>query len=263
MWACIVVGTMNNLLIRGLRQGRVHGDGDWRELMTDAIRGAWPAPRASDQTLRAERGLGIGGRPYYFYILRAEEDFGLVVFVLNESEDANWPSNAKGATPFDSGGLWSGKIATNPELNDAGRRTFFQRHDVPLVDWKAAFEKYIHAHYGTVADYLKGSAPGSGSKLQNSGTVIIKGSPNDRRAWTWEVRVPHDLIARHLDLRAAYITEANHSRYLHWLRRRTSLTESESRQIQRWVEHNVVVVAPMDDESVVQAVEDWMALEIS
>ena len=71
-----------------------------------------------------------------------------------------------------------------------GRRTFFQRHDVPLVDWKAAFEKYIHAHYGTVADYVKGSAPRSGSKLQNSGTVVIKGSPNDRRAWTWEVRVP-------------------------------------------------------------------------
>ena len=59
------------------------------------------------------------------------------------------------------------------------------------------------------------------------------------------------------------MTEANHSRYLHWLRRRTSLTESESRRIQRWVKHNVVVVAPTDDESVVQAVEDWMALEIS
>ena len=105
---------MNNLLIRGLRQGRVHGDEDWRELMTDAIRGAWPAPRASDQTLRAERGLGIGGRPYYFYVLRAEEDFGLVVFVLNESEDANWPSNAKGATPFDSGGLWSRQDRNRP-----------------------------------------------------------------------------------------------------------------------------------------------------
>ncbi len=139
--------------------------------------------------------------------------------------------------------------------------TFFQRHDVPLVDWKAAFEKYIHAHYGTVADYLKGSAPGSGSKLQNSGTVVIKGSPNDKRAWTWEVRVPHDLVASGLDLRAAYMTEANHSRYLHWLRRRTSLTESESRRIQLWIKHNVVV--PMDDESVVQAVEDWMVWEVA
>ena len=253
-------GTMNSLLIRGLRQGRVHGDRDWRELMTDAIRGAWPAPSASDRTLRAERGLGIGGKPYYFYVLRAEEDFGLVVFVLNENEDANWPSNAKGATHFDSGGLWSRKIATNPELDDAGRRTFFQHHDVPLMNWKTAFKMYIHTHYGTVADYLKGSAPRPESGQQSSGTVLVKGSPNDKRAWTWEVRVPHDLIAGRLDLQETYMTEANHSRYLHWLRRHASLPESESRRIQRWVKRNVVV--PMDDESVVQAIEDRMSYGI-
>ena len=92
---------MNNLLVRGLRQSRVHGSGDWRELVTSAIRREWPAPNASERTQEAERGLGIGGKPYYFYVLRAEENFDLVVFVLSEDEEADWPSDARGATPFD------------------------------------------------------------------------------------------------------------------------------------------------------------------
>ena len=75
---------MNSLLTRGLRRSSVHGGGDWRELMTNAVRAEWPAPTASGRTLEAERGLGIGGKPYYFYVLQAEESFGFVVFVLSE-----------------------------------------------------------------------------------------------------------------------------------------------------------------------------------
>ena len=115
---------MNSLLIRGLRQRRFHGGGDWRELMTNAVRGEWPATQASQRTLETERGLGIGGEPYYFYILRACESFGLVVFVLREVGEADWPEDAKGATPFDSGGLWLGKVATHPKLDEVGRRVF-------------------------------------------------------------------------------------------------------------------------------------------
>ena len=78
---------MNTLLIRGLRQSHDHGGENWRELVTSAIRGEWPTPKASERTQEAERGLGIGGKPYYFYVLRAEENFGLVVFVLSEGEE--------------------------------------------------------------------------------------------------------------------------------------------------------------------------------
>ena len=249
---------MDSLLIRGLRQRPVHGGGDWRELMTNAIRGEWPAPKASERTLKAEHGLDIGGKPYYFYVLRAERNFGLVVFVLSEIEEADWPTDAKGATPFDSGGLWSGKVATHPELDEAGRRAFFQDHDVPLVDWRAAFEQYIRTQYGTVSDYIKGIAPGTRSEPQNLGVTIIKGNPNDKRAWTWEARVPHNLVAGHLELRAAYMTETRRGAYLDWLWH-SSLTEHESSRIHRWVEDYVVV--PVEDESVVQAVENRMVLE--
>ena len=250
---------MNSLLIRGLRQNLVHGGGDWRTLLTSAVRGEWPALWASPQTLEAEHGLGIGGKPYYFYVLRAEKSFGLVVFVLREVEEAVWPADAKGATPFDSGGLWSGKVATHPELGESGRRVFFQDHDVPLMEWKAEFEQYVRTHYGTVSDYIRGDAPMLGKAPQNLEVTVIKGSPNNKRAWTWEVRIPHDLVAGRLELVAAYMTEKRRKSYVDWLSE-SSLTESEISQIFQWIEDYVFV--PMQDESVVQAVEDRMALEV-
>ena len=250
---------MNSLLIRGLRRKSVREGGDWRTLLTSAVRGEWPAPRASTQTLEAEHGLGISGKPYYFYVLRAKESFGLVVFVLSEVEEAVWPADAKGATSFDSGGLWSGKVATHPELDESGWRTFFQDQDVPLVDWRTAFEQYVHTHYGAINDYLRGNAPGLGNEPQASEVTIIRGTPNDDRSWTWEVRIPHDLVAGRLELVAAYMTETHRKSYVDWLSH-SSLTERESSQIFQWIQDYVVV--PTQDESVVQAVENRMAQEV-
>ena len=251
---------MNSLLIRGLRQRRVRRAGDWCELVTSAIRGEWPAPQASKRTQESERGLGIDGKPCYFYVLRAEENFGLVVFVLSEGEEADWPSGARGATPFDSGGLWSKKVVTNPALDGAGRRAFFRGHDVPLVDWRAAFERYVRDRYGTVADYVEGSAPGPGSEPLDSEVTILGESPNGKLAWTWEVRVPHDLAAGRLELREAYMTETRRDEYLDWLWH-SPLADNESRRVHQWIEDHVFV--PEQDVSVAQAVEDRLALEVT
>ena len=253
---------MDSLLIRGLRglrQHRDHGGGGWCELVTSAIRGEWPALKASEGTREAERGLGIDGRPYYFYVLRAEEDFGCVVFVLSEEDEADWPSDARGATPFDSGGLWKNKVLTRPELDDAGRRAFFRDHDVPLVNWRAAFEGYVHAHYGAVSNYIKGDAPGPGAEPWDGEVTIIRGRPNEKRAWTWEARVPHELALGRLALRAVYMTETRRDDYLDWLWYSSPLSDDESRRIQRWVEAHVI--APRQD--VVQVVEDRLALEFT
>ena len=78
-------------------------------------------PPASPHTLDAERGLGIRDKPYYFYVLRTEDAYGFVVFVVSEAEGAAWPRDARGATPFDSGGWWAGKIQTDPPLDEAAR----------------------------------------------------------------------------------------------------------------------------------------------
>ena len=249
---------MNVLLTRGLRNMRLRDDGGWYELVTRAIQGEWPAPAASPQTLEAERGLGILGKPYYFYVLRAEDSYGLVVLVLSEAEGTVWPLGAMGATPFDSGGWWSDKIHTDPPLDTKARQAAFRTLDVPLRDWQDAFERYIHVHYGPVRDYLEGRAPRSGSQPPAAGFTIIKGQPNTARAWTWEVRIPHDLIAGRLTLCAAYMTEASRGDYVDWLWR-SPLADSESLRIYRWISDHVIV--PKQNESVVRAAGESMALE--
>ena len=251
-----MIGSMESLLIRGLRQGHVQGGEDWRTLTTNAIRGKWPAPAASRRTRTAERGLGIDGKPYYFYVLRAEEDYGLVVFVLREVENAVWPADARGATPFDSGGLWWNKIATEPKLDDAGRRAFFACRDVPLVDWRSTFEKYVQTRYVTVSSYLEGNAPEPGSESPDPEITVVKGYPNDKRAWTWEVRVPHDLVADRLALLKACMTEKNLDYYLDWLSH-SPLTDGESRRIRQWIDEHVIV--PDRGMFAPQTVEDWLA----
>ena len=252
---------MNSLLTRGLRRQSVRDGGDWHTLLTSAVRGEWPAPEASQQTLEAERGLGIGGKPYYFYVLRAVDGYGFVVFVLSEVENIAWPAHARGATPFDSGGLWWGKVATRPELDKAGRGVFFQDQDVPLVDWRAAFEQYVHTHYGAINDYLKGRAPESESQPPTRVT-IIKRQPNTAQAWTWELRIPHSMIGDRVRLRAVYMDAEDRDDYINWLWDKDSpLTDRESSQIGRWVEKNVIV--PKQGETAVQEANAAIALEIA
>lgn len=237
-------------LTRGLRQTDARGGVDWRELVIDVICGVWRVPDTQSQTQKAEAGLGIGGSPYYFYALRAEEDFGFVVLMLRETEGINWPSEARGATPFDSGGLWFGKVKTDPALDGAGRRMFFRHQEVPLAGWRLAFETYIQTRYRAVSEYRKGQPPNAGGASQSPVASIVSGSPNSARAWTWEVRIPHRLVADRLELHAAYMTDHDRDRLYDWVRH-SSLPVSESRRVQRWVKDHVVV--PTGDESVVLA----------
>lgn len=110
-----------------------------------------------------------------------------------------------GAAPFESGGWRSDKIRTEPPLDTTGRQAAFRTPAAPLRDWRAPFEQCIRAQHGTVGDHLEGRAPKSGSQHPATEFAIIKGRPNTARAWTWEVHVPHDLIAGRLALRAVYM----------------------------------------------------------
>ena len=190
--------------------------------------------------------------------MRAEDSYGFVVFVLRETEGAVWPTDAKGATPFDSGGWWLDKIRTEPPLNTTARQAAFRTLDVPLRDWQDAFERYIYSHYGTGGGYLKGRAPRSRNGPPKTGFTIIKGQPNTARAWTWEVRVPHELIAGRLALRAVHMTKDSRNAYLNWLPR-SRLAGSEIPRIYKWIADHVIV--PKQDESVVRSVMESIALE--
>ena len=248
------------ILVHGLRQRHVGRDGGWFERMTDTVAGTWPVPTDSTSTPCAEHGLGITGRPFYFYALRADENFGLVVFLLREVEGVNWPPGARGATPFDSGGLWSGEIVTDPSLNEGGRRSFFEAHDVPLTDWRLHFETYIGTRYKTVADYVCGRVPAIGTLPPDSGPAIVMEVGKDPRAWTWEVRVPRQLVARHLKLRAVCISEKNRKSYLDWLWRCSSLTTGESSKIDKWIQDHAII--PSLGSSEADGAAEWILQEV-
>ena len=125
-----------------------------------------------------------------------------------------------------------------------------------MRNWQDAFEQHVR---GTVGDYLlRDAPPKSGSQPPETGITIIKGQQNTARAWTWEVRIPHDLIAGRLTLRAVYMTEVSRDDYVDWLWR-NSLADSESLRIYRWVSDHVI--APKQNKSVVRAVRESMARE--
>lgn len=231
---------MDCILTHGLRPRQGYG-GEWFDRVTNAIKGRWPVPTASAGTRRAQHGLGISGEPYYFYASRADRRFGSAVFLLGEVEGVDWPPAAKGATPFDSGGMWFGKIATDPPLNQNERRDLFEAHDVPLVSWRPAFETYIGTRYTRAADYVRGDVAAH-PHPRTSGPTVIMGGPNESRAWTWEVRVPHQLVTRHLKLRAMCLSEENLARYLSWLWDQSALTPSEKREIDKRIEDYAIVL---------------------
>ena len=226
--------------------------------MTRAIQGEWPAPATSLKTLEAESGLSILDKPYYFYIMQADDSYGFVVFVLSEAEGAVWPEKARGATPLDSGGWWLGKVHTEPPLDEATRQAAFGTLDVPLRDWRCAFEHSICAQHGTICDYIYGRAPKSDHPPE-TGFTIIKGEPNTRKAWTWEIRVPHDLISGRLTLEKIFMTEASRVKYVDWLWYDSSLADSESYRIDKWISHHLEV--SKQAEFVVPTVRAWLARE--
>lgn len=248
---------MESILVHGLRQRVERGVG-WFERLTSAIKGSWPAPTASARTQAAERGLGISDKPYYFYALRTDRRFSFVVFLLSEGGD--WPRDARGATPFDSGGMWFEKIATDPPLDQGGRQELFKTHDLPLVAWHSEFETYIGTRYRTVADYVRGGPP-AGRHLHHPQHAIIIGEPNEPPAWTWEVRVPHQLAPHHLELRAVCLSEESRNLYLGWLWDHSPLPTSERREIDGWLQDYAIVPSPGLSEA--DSAADWLVQRLS
>lgn len=227
----------NPLLVIGL-SGENRSSVDWRESLTSVIRRKWSSRRPSARTQQAEDGLGIEGDPSYFYAMRTERAFGLAVFLIRDTRGPGWPEGARGATPFDSGGLWHGKVHTEPLAEPFEWKEVFQVHDEPLSCWSRAFEKYIATNYSSMEEYIEGRPPSVGS------SPIIPGPPNTSRAWTWEVRVPNVLMNDSIELLRGYLSEEDGTKYRDWLWTDSDLDDSVCRSIERWMQGNMTFAPP-------------------
>lgn len=140
---------------------------------------------ARDQTARdAETRYGLGDC-LYFYAGYACPDFGDVVL-------AYAPSIARGrqgnATSFDTGGMFKRRIHGAGLTSDAERDSHVRQDWCDLAQWETRFEQWIHTYFSSVEDYLSGTRP-----LHDDPSGRLLHATNDRRAWTFEVRLHEDL----------------------------------------------------------------------
>lgn len=144
-----------------------------------------------DNTVIAELGLNIP-TSWYWYIGRTEKAFGHAIFFSSVAKNG-WAEEEGGMCPFDTGGLWHNYIETNQrhDIHDVDfKKSLFDKHNKPLENWPDVFREYIRRNYINFSNYVKGEIPGEGV------TDIIKGPPNNSKAWTWEGRIRKDLINR-------------------------------------------------------------------
>ena len=195
------------------------------------IRREWIGLGGSSATLTVENQLGIAGNPIYFFAMRSERAFGLVVFALRLRQ---WPERKdKGATPFDSGGLWHRKVRTLHPLSNEQVRQVFANHDIALNMFRKEFDAYLHRNYSEVNDYVVGKPPSCGT------VPIVPKKPNSSRAWTWEVRVPQAVMNDWTELVCGFITPKALSDYKRWLDYDSGIEDPEARSIHLWLNGNM------------------------
>lgn len=220
------------ILVFGISSMPLH-ERDWRESLTYVVSNGWSSRTSFARTSEAESGLGITGQPHYFYAMRTEQAFGFAVFFFRESSSIGWPNDAKGATPFDSGGLWHNKIKTETPLDSDQKRCIFDKHEWPLLSWTPAFNDYIADNYDCMIDYMNGKPPRQPTE------PIILGRPNSARAWTWEVRVVSGLLSSNMDLTHGFLSTEDYEKYLDWLWHESAVDDTERQSIQRWMQDNI------------------------
>lgn len=134
----------------------------------------------TQQTRKAEIELDLG-ESLYFFAGHACPDFGAVVLVY-EPDMADTSEGS--ATPFDTGGLRGKHVHHNSDKPPA---EYCKEHSVSLARWREAAREYISAHFASLAAYVLGEKP-----EKDDPTGRLCHGKNERRSWTWEIRLHRD-----------------------------------------------------------------------
>lgn len=138
----------------------------------------------SDVARAAERDFDLGDCLYFFAGHACPDFGGLVLAYAADMADADEGS----ATPLDTGGLSLGLV--HAKTLDAGesRAEYCRKLAVKLAGWRQEAAAYIAEYFSSMPDYVTGVAP-----VRDDPTGRLQHPNNDdRRAWTWEVRIWRD-----------------------------------------------------------------------
>ena len=247
------LSTNEPLLVRGIHDSN-RTTSTWCRLMTNIILHRWPSRPSRGRTKDAEHGLGINGSPYYFYVLRTERIYGTAVFLFRETSDPDWPKGAKGSAPFDTGDLWHDDLLTDPAVCTDQKQSIFRCYERSLICWSSSFQAYIGRNYGTINEYITGMPPRIGSP-----PIIPQTPPNRAPAWTWEVRIPGQMIPANLELLYGFLSEQDRNEYSAWLSLESDLNSQHQDTVLERLRDYVKLVPPGSNASV--AAEHWMLEE--
>jgi hypothetical protein len=132
----------------------------------------------------------------YFYAGRAHPSFGNFAFAFRPAIEA---AHKGSANPFDTGGVYIGKMHPLSGMSDAAAmqvraQKLIQGTRVDLPAWRSQFAEFLGAFFPAPLGYLTGAAPDvsapwgpadlPASYKENHGRPT-----NEWRAWTWEIRL--------------------------------------------------------------------------
>jgi hypothetical protein len=170
-------------MVEPLVRGLAKNDSPWCEyvasFLTDAVRVVWGT---SASTKAAEDGLGI--KPsVYWYIRRVHHTLNHVILFHRVRRD-ELLDDERGACPFDTGALWSGRTIRTT-MTASEKRAYFEKHDRAIARGIDDFETWLQVnHGGLCASYESGERP------QQDIPEIVQavGATAPWAPWAWEVR---------------------------------------------------------------------------
>jgi len=142
--------------------------------------------RASKTTVArdAEHNFGLGDCLYFFAGHACPDFGGLVLAYAAEMADADDGD----ATPFDTGGLSLGFVHARDLDKGEAKAEYCRRYIVGLGVWRREAGAYFDEYFASPTEYVSGAVP---VRDDPSGRLRHPKN-NDRRAWTWEVRLRRD-----------------------------------------------------------------------
>lgn len=140
---------------------------------------------ARDQIARdAERRYGLGAC-LYFYAGYACPEFGTVVLAYHPTLADGRSGNA---SSFDTGGMFKGYIQGTALNTEADRDALVAADLCALGLWETRLTDWVSTHFSSLDDYLNNERP----RMDDPSGRLLH-PRNDRRAWTFEVRLHDDV----------------------------------------------------------------------
>nr|VFJ43434.1 MAG: hypothetical protein BECKFM1743A_GA0114220_1000819 [Candidatus Kentron sp. FM]VFJ43873.1 MAG: hypothetical protein BECKFM1743C_GA0114222_1000421 [Candidatus Kentron sp. FM]VFK05754.1 MAG: hypothetical protein BECKFM1743B_GA0114221_1000410 [Candidatus Kentron sp. FM] len=182
---------------------------------------AWLGKDSDTRDVEKKCGLGDPEPERYFFVGRADPEFGGMAFAYNSHIDAR-----KGeVTPFDTGALGLRSIIPG-DLAEDRIRALIEETTESLAKWRESFKGFLVAFFPDPRDYFHGrpraDADWGPSDLPARHKQLAWDKKNEfPYAWTWEARIhePHPLLDGLLFWGAPHST---HDKLRNYLPRRDS-----------------------------------------